>query len=174
MIGRKYAPGFQRKKIPIWSLRGAQSVKRSSKCPWRIYEIHISNFIFIHLFIYKLIYLFIFDLLECRYPLRNELIFQSRKICTVRYGIETAAFVGSRIWTNLHNELKKSTSLNEFESKIKTWKPCKIYLLRIGYLQVTDSHMLTDVIIYVSLFFCLSFSYLFLNFFYSSLILKLT
>ena len=87
----------------------------------------------------------VFDFIECRYPLRNELRFKSRNIRTVRYGIETAAFVGSRIWTNMPNELKESTSLNEFKSKIKTWKPencpcklCKIYLQRIGYLQVTD------------------------------------
>ena len=40
---------------------------------------------------------------------------------------------------------KGSTSLNEFRSKIKTWKPesypcrpCKIYLQRIGYLKVTN------------------------------------
>ena len=87
----------------------------------------------------------VFDFIECRYPLRNELRFKSRNIRTARYGIETAAFVGSRIWTNMPNELKESTSLNEFKSKIKTWKPencpcklCKIYLQRTGYLQVTD------------------------------------
>ena len=65
----------------------------------------------------------VFDFIECRYPLRNELRFKSRKIRTVRYGTEPAAFVGSRIWTNMPNELKESTSLNERESKIKTWKP---------------------------------------------------
>ena len=87
----------------------------------------------------------VFDFIECRYPLRNELRFKSRNIRTVRYEIETAAFVGSRIWTTMSNELKDSTSLNEFKSKIKTWKPencpcklCKIYLQKTGYLQVTD------------------------------------
>ena len=84
----------------------------------------------------------VFDFIECRYPLRNELRFKSRNIRTVRCGIETAAFVGSRIWTNMPNELKASTSLNYFKSKIKTWKPencpCKlwkIYLQRTGYVQ---------------------------------------
>ena len=110
----------------------------------------------------------VFDFIECQHPLRNELRFKSRNICTGRYGIETAAFVGSRIWTNLPNERKESTSLNEFKSKIKTWKPenclcklCRIYLQRIGYLQVTDSHMFTDVIIYVSL---LLFYFIFFTF----------
>ena len=87
----------------------------------------------------------VFDIIESPYPLRNELRFKSRNIRTVRYGIETAAFVGSRIWRYMPSELKESTSLNEFRSKIKTWKPencpcklCKIYLQRIGYLQVTN------------------------------------
>ena len=82
----------------------------------------------------------VFDFIECRYSLRNELRFKSRKIRTVRYGNETAAFVDSRIWTNIPNELKESTLLNEFKSKIKTWKPknCLCYLQRIAYLQVTD------------------------------------
>ena len=87
----------------------------------------------------------VFDIIESPYPLRNELRFKSRNIHTVRYGIETAAFVGSRIWSYMPSELKENTSLNEFRSKIKTWKPencpcklCKIYLQRIGYLQVTN------------------------------------
>ena len=87
----------------------------------------------------------VFDFIECRYPLRNELRFKLRNIRTVRYGIETAAFVGSRIWSNMLSELKESTSLNEFKKKIKTWKPencpcklCKIYIQRIGYLQVVN------------------------------------
>ena len=87
----------------------------------------------------------VFDIIESPYPLRNKLRFKSRNIRTVRYGIETAAFAGSKIWSCIPSELKESTSLNEFRSKIKTWKPedcpcklCKIYLQRIGYLQVTN------------------------------------
>ena len=87
----------------------------------------------------------IFDIIESPYPLRNDLRFKSRNIRTVRYGIETAAFVGSKIWSYMPSELKENMSLNEFSSKIKTWNPencpcklCKIYLQRIGYLQVTN------------------------------------
>ena len=81
------------------------------------------------------------DIIETPYPLRNELRFKSRNIYAVRYGIETAAFVGSRIWSYMPSKLKESKSLNVFLSKIKTGKPencpceiSKIYLLRIGYL----------------------------------------
>ena len=77
--------------------------------------------------------------------LLERLRFKSRNIRTVKYGIETAAFVGSRIWSYMPSELKESTSLNEFRLKMKTWKPencpcklCQIYLQRIGYLQVTN------------------------------------
>ena len=38
----------------------------------------------------------VFNIMESPYPLRNELRFKSRNIPTVRYGIETAAFVGSK------------------------------------------------------------------------------
>ena len=110
----------------------------------------------------------VLDFIECRYPLGKEMRFKSRNIRTVRYGIETASFVGSMIWTNMPIELKESTSLNEFKSKIKTWKPenyqcklCKIYLQRSGYLQVTDKHMFIDVIIYVSLLYVILFYFIY-------------
>ena len=87
----------------------------------------------------------VFDIIESPYPLINALRFKSRNICTVRYGVETSAFVGSRIWSYMPSELKKSMSLNVFRSKIKTWRPencpcrlCKICLQRIGYLHVTN------------------------------------
>ena len=87
----------------------------------------------------------VFNIIESPYPVRNELRFKSRNIHTVMYGIERAAFVGSKIWGYMPSELKESKSRNEFRSKTKTWKPencpcklCKIYLQRIGYLQVTN------------------------------------
>ena len=103
-----------------------------------------------------------FDIIESTKLLRNELRFKSQNICTVRYGIETATFVGSRIWSYMSSELKESMSLSVFRSQIKSCKPehypcklCKIYLQRIGYLQVTNYYLLIDTIIYVSLFVCL-------------------
>ena len=60
-----------------------------------------------------------FDFIKCPYPPRNELRFKSPNIRTVRYGIETAALVGSRILTNMPNELKESTTLYEFEACVR-------------------------------------------------------
>ena len=48
----------------------------------------------------------VFDIIESPYPLRNELRFNSRNHCTVRYGIETVTFLGSRIWSYMPSELK--------------------------------------------------------------------
>ena len=45
------------------------------------------------------------DIIVCSYPLRNELIFKARNIRIVRYGIEIAAFVGSKIWSYIPSEL---------------------------------------------------------------------
>ena len=86
----------------------------------------------------------VFDFIEFRYHLRNKLRFKSRNIRIVRDRIET--LVCSRILNNLPSKLKESASLNEFKSKIKTWKLencpcklCKVNIQRIGYLQVTSS-----------------------------------
>ena len=102
----------------------------------------------------------VFDIIESPYPLINALRFKSRNICTLRYGIETGAFVGSRIWSYMPSELKKSMSLNVFRSRTKTWRPencpcklCKIYLQRIGYLQVNNEYLLIGN--YICLFVCL-------------------
>ena len=86
-----------------------------------------------------------FYIAECPNPIKNELRFKYRNIRTVRYGIEVAAFIGSRTWSYVPSELNLRILLNEFRSKIKTWeqenclyKLFKIYLHRIDYLQVAN------------------------------------
>ena len=76
------------------------------------------------------------------YSLRNDTAyFKLRNVRTVRYGIETASFVGPRIWNSIPLEIKESTSLQIFKSKIKSWTPkncpcklCKNYFQHLGYL----------------------------------------
>ena len=65
----------------------------------------------------------VFYIIECPYPLINELRFMSGNSCTVRYGIETNTFVGSTIWNYMPSELKESMSLKGFRSKLKAWNP---------------------------------------------------
>ena len=142
----------------------------------------------------------VFNFIECWYPLRNELRFKSRNICTVSYGTETATFVGSKIWTNKPDKLKESKSLNEFKSKIKavhansvksTFRELVTFKLLIS---ICSKMLLFVLLLFVCLFFLFFlfvfffllflFIYLFIYsfifvsfvclFFYSSLILKLT
>ena len=102
----------------------------------------------------------IFGIIEYPYPLRNELKFKSRNIRTVRYGLKQPLLLAPGYRAIC--PVKESTSINKFRSKIKTWKPencqcklCKIYLQRIGYLQVANQYLLIVTVIYVSLFVCL-------------------
>ena len=85
-----------------------------------------------------------FNIIECPYPLRDKLRFKSRNIHVLMQRIEKVAFVGWRVWSYVPIELKQSTSVSEFRSKVKTWKPeisplkfGKIKPRRIGHPQVT-------------------------------------
>ena len=57
-----------------------------------------------------------------------EIFTENRK--TVRYGIETVTYRAPFLWANLQSEYKNAKSLEEFKSKIKTWKcgfcPCRL------------------------------------------------
>ena len=86
-----------------------------------------------------------FGIGEGPHALRNELKLKSRKIHSVRYGIETASFVGARAWNSLPSDLKQSKSLELFKSKITNWIPencpcklCKTYFQRIDYVQISN------------------------------------
>ena len=76
------------------------------------------------------------------YSLRNVMAYlKSRNVQTVRYGIETASFVGPRIWNSIPLKIKESTSCQIFKSKTKSWTPkkcpcklCKNYFQHLGYL----------------------------------------
>ena len=49
-----------------------------------------------------------------------EIFTDNRK--TVKYGIETVTYRAPFLWVNLQPEYKNAKSLEEFQSKIKTWK----------------------------------------------------
>ena len=84
----------------------------------------------------------IFEFNDNLYSLRNDTAyFKSRNVRTARYGIETASFVGPRIWNSIPLEMKESTLLQIFKSKIKSWTlknyPCKLcenYFQHLVYL----------------------------------------
>ena len=58
------------------------------------------------------------------------------------YGIGSTIFMGSKLWQELKNDIKTSSSLAIFKKKIKTWKDrkcncrlCKPYVAQIGFLK---------------------------------------
>ena len=71
-----------------------------------------------------------------------ETIFESRRIQTQRYGIESLTYLGPKISSQVPNEIKESAPLAIFRKKIKNWrstlcpcKLCKTYVVNLGYLQ---------------------------------------
>ena len=74
-----------------------------------------------------------------RYPSEN--MFGTRNVRTVRYGTETLAHLGHKIWAIISSEIKDEPPLNDFTRKIKRWKtdkcPCKLcktYIGGVGYI----------------------------------------
>ena len=68
-------------------------------------------------------------------------IFATRKVHTVKYGTETMAHLGPKVWSVVPIEIKETNSLKEFKNKIKSWKPskcpcklCRIYIKGVGYI----------------------------------------
>ena len=75
------------------------------------------------------------------YDLRNKNNWEGENVRTVIYGRETIKNLGPKIWSIVPNDIKEATSLIQFKSKIKKWKPegcrcrlCKSYVYRLGYL----------------------------------------
>ena len=84
----------------------------------------------------------IFRTTEPAYSLRRDTIFESHRIQTQRYGIESLTYLGPKIWSQVPSEIKESDSLAVFKNKIKNWRPklcpcklCKTYMVNLGYLK---------------------------------------
>ena len=83
----------------------------------------------------------IFKITDKRYNLRYNSTFRTSNIRTVYYGSETLSYRGPQIWKTIPNEIKMSSSLIEFKTKIKKWTPtnckcriCKTYIVNLGIL----------------------------------------
>ena len=72
----------------------------------------------------------IFRTTEPAYMLRRDTLFESRRIQSQRYGIESLTYIGPKIWSQVPNEIKESASLSVFKNKIKNWRlKCRPYKL---------------------------------------------
>ena len=65
----------------------------------------------------------IFEIKNIEYNLRNKNNFKSRRINSVRYGIDSLTYLSPKIWNIVPEDIKKSESLNVFKTKIKKWIP---------------------------------------------------
>ena len=81
------------------------------------------------------------------FPLKNsdkycsENPFMTRNVRTVRYGTETLAHLGPKIWAIIPNDIKEANSLKIFKSRIKLWNPskcpcrlCRTYVCGVGFI----------------------------------------
>ena len=83
----------------------------------------------------------IFPLNEDSYNLRNNNLLKTGKVRTVYNGTETVTFRGPEIWSQVPENIKNSTTVNEFKIKIKTWKTtnckcriCKTFIPNLGFI----------------------------------------
>lgn len=83
----------------------------------------------------------LFTLKNNAYNLRggNRLNYDAVK--TVNNGIESISYLAPKIWEQVPDEIKNSSSLKIFKGKIKTWVPnscpcrlCKTYIPNVGFL----------------------------------------
>ena len=83
----------------------------------------------------------IFKFRHTCYNLRAGNKLNSNNIKTVNYGTESISYLAPKIWEQVPNEIKESTSLDIFKRKIKVWIPdtcpcriCKVYVPNLGFL----------------------------------------
>ena len=74
-----------------------------------------------------------------KYPTKNK--FKTRNVHSVKYGTESLAHLGPKIWALVPDNLKMIKSLKHFKFEIKKWIPvkcpcklCKIYINGVGYI----------------------------------------
>ena len=65
----------------------------------------------------------VFEFADVPYNLRSHSKCNHSIPCTERYSIETASFVGLKLWDKVPTEIKNSKSLEEFKAQIKSWVP---------------------------------------------------
>ena len=67
--------------------------------------------------------------------------FKQRNFKTTKYGLQSISYLAPRIWDLIPTNIKKSKTLQEFKTQIKSWYPdqcpcrlCKTYVAQIGFI----------------------------------------
>ena len=82
----------------------------------------------------------VFPLRNNSYNLEENNEFLQPKVKTVSYGMETIRVRGPQLWQKFPSQIKISTSLKDFKSKIRNWNPsdcqfrlCRPYIPWLGF-----------------------------------------
>ena len=77
------------------------------------------------------------------YHLRSKSLLQMPKARTVRFGVESIAFLGCKLWHGISNDIKQSLNISIFKKRIKEWKGdecncrlCKTFVAQVGFLNL--------------------------------------
>ena len=87
----------------------------------------------------------IFPTRVLNYNLRSQADFPRNIINTTKFGLNSLRHVASKVWSMIPIEIKNSSTVEIFKSKISKWKPndcdcklCQDYLHRIGFVNLVD------------------------------------
>ena len=79
------------------------------------------------------------------YNLRSQTDFLRNTVNTTKFGLNSLRHFASKVWSMIPIEIKNSSTVEIFESKIIKWEPndcdcklCQDYLHRIGYVNLFD------------------------------------
>ena len=83
----------------------------------------------------------VFEIKGPHFNLRSEAShFKRENVKSTHYGIQSTRHLGPKIWNMATQNNRESSSLNEFKSLIKFWKPdtcpcrlCKNYIAQVGF-----------------------------------------
>ena len=92
---------------------------------------------------------------QSQYNMTNSSYFAMPLAKTVKHGLESLSFIGSKLWDSIPSNMKEINSINEFKHAIKTWKSdlyscrlCKVYVQNIEYLW--SAFFLVRLTLYIS------------------------
>ena len=109
--------------------------------------VHERNIQTLAIELYKILNGFSPEIMNQVFPLKENIKyhsqnkFKTRNVHSVKYGINTLTHLGPKIWAMVPDEIKDETSLMNFKTKIRQWRPsecpcnlCKTYIYGVGYI----------------------------------------
>ena len=78
---------------------------------------------------------------KATHNLRSGQVLERRYNTTISFGVESISTLGAKIWVLGSENLRQSTSLNNFKQGIKKWntnicpcRQCKTYVQNVGFI----------------------------------------